>query len=96
MLEDIKIAAYKGVTNYLAPNDIQTLRQWYERFSDIKYIDDENLVSLMYELYIREDIDFRPCEDYNVIVSSLAEKYCFNSTNFLNMYQQYRKILFGE
>jgi len=95
MLEDIKTGTYKGIASYLVTDDIQALRQWYENYSLSGCIADEELVNLLYELYIREDIDFRPREHYKEIVSTLARKYHFDSTNFLSMYQQYRTILFG-
>ena len=96
MLEDIKASNYQGVMDYINPNSIQTLRQWYAHFTDEKHFDDERLVSLMYELYIMEDIDFRPYEEYQEIVSLLADKYHFHNSSFLKMYQQFRMLLFGE
>lgn len=48
----------------------------------------------MYE-YVREDIDLRPYEDYARLVSYLTEKYKFDESEFLNLYQQFQQMVLG-
>lgn len=93
MLEDMKVDSYKGYSNYLKQNEVQELRKWYEQVAT-KPATIEAIINFIYELYIYEDIDFRPYDEYVRIVSNLAEKYHFNNRDFLKLYQQY-KVLVG-
>lgn len=96
MLEDIKSGTYSGYANYLGSNEIQLLLQWYNCFSSQKSKDVNHSIDLLYELYIRGNIDYKPYEEYKKIVSSLVERYHFKYSDFLNLYQQFKKITFGD
>ena len=83
MLEDIKTGTYTSYTN------------WFTQFALGNTNETESIISLIYELYIREDIDLRPYEEYVKVVSYLAEKYNFDKSKFLYLYQQFRQMIFG-
>ena len=91
MLEAIKTGTYTSYVNYLDEATVEQISKWFSSFAseDIrgKYFD------LMYK-YVREDIDLRPYEDYARLVSHLAEKYKFAESEFLNLYQQFRQMVF--
>ena len=94
MLEAIKTGTYTSYVNYLDEATVEQISKWFSSFAseDIRGI--KNIIDLMYELYVREDIDLRPYEDYARLVSSLAEKYKFAESEFLNLYQQFRQMVF--
>lgn len=96
MLEKIKSDNQLSYQNYLTEENIQEIQQWFSKFSINPYIDFEKIIGLMYKLYIKEDIDARPCEEYNSMVSTLADEYNFNPSDFLSLYQEFRKIVFGK
>lgn len=94
MLESIKHGTYKGYKDYLGIEEIDLLKTWYCTYSALQTADFNRIVSLAYELYSREDIDFRPIEDYNEIVSALSQEYQFTFDSFLSMYSSFRKMLY--
>ena len=48
----------------------------------------------MYELYLREDIDLRPYEDYIQLITYLADEYQFDKTKFLEIYKSFKDLLY--
>lgn len=54
----------------------------------------EKVISLMYELYVREDIDFYPYEEYTRIISYLSTQYNFDKNDCLSLYSAFRKLVF--
>ncbi len=94
LLEDIKMEKYSSYSDYLDGLDVENLTKWYDSFSLNASTDFETIISFIYELYVREDIDLRPYEDYKRIITYLANKYHFNSEHFLEIYKSYRDLLF--
>ena len=94
MLEAIKTGTYTSCTNYLEKVTVEEILQWFCSFSLDNTNEIENIISLMYELYVREDIDLRPYEEYTRVVSYLAEKYNFDKSKFLDLYQQFHQMVF--
>lgn len=94
MLEDIKTNKYTIYSNYLNDVDIENISKWYGSFALNEQVDFEIIINLMYELYIREDIDSRPYEDYKRLTTYFADKYRFKSVNFLDIYRSFRNLLF--
>lgn len=94
MLEDLKIKEYTSYTNYLDSATEKQLVEWFSHFSSKKSRQIESAIDLLYELYFFEDIDFRPCEEYTKRISYLAEKYSFDKMAFLDLYQQFRQLVF--
>lgn len=94
MLEDIKSGAYTSYTDYLDEVTVNHIVHWFAQFASGGANKVENILNLIYELYIREDIDFRPYEEYICVVSYLSEKYDFDKSRFLDLYQQYRYLVF--
>lgn len=94
MLEDIKTGSYTSYTDYLDEVTVNHIVRWYTQFASVGTNKVENILNLIYELYIREDIDFCPCEEYIRVVSYLSEKYYFDKSRFLDLYQQFRHMVF--
>jgi len=94
MLEAIKTETYTSYVNYLNKATVERISKWFCSFALEDVGEIENIIGLMYELYVREDIDLRPYEDYTRLVSYLAEKYKFDASKFLDLYQQLRQMIF--
>ena len=91
MLEDMKIGTFDSYSNYLSEEDLSMLRKWFLQVTT-EPATIETIISFLYELYINEDIDFRPYNEYTRIVTALANKYHFDSNNFLNIYLKYKEL----
>lgn len=94
MLEDIKMDKYTSYSNYLDGTDVEKISTWYYTFVSNRVTDVEKIIDLIYELYIREDVDLKPYEDYKILTTYLADKYEFNCENFLDIYRSFRDLLF--
>lgn len=94
MLEAIKTETYTTYTDFLEKTDIERVTQWFSSAVSENSCEFEKIISLMYELYIREDIDFYPYEKYTSVVSYLSEEYEFDANDFLNLYHQFKKMVF--
>lgn len=95
MLEAIKGGTYIIYTDYLENTDIDAICQWFHPIISGDRYEIEKVISLMYELYLRENIDFYPYEEYMQIVSYLSTQYNFNKDDFLDLYSAFRKLVFG-
>lgn len=95
MFEDIKFGKYTIYSDYLNEDDVIKINNWYNSFSQNGLIDFNDIINLMYELYLYVDIDLKPYEDYQKIRSYFAEKYTFENDKFLDLYCEYRKLVFG-
>lgn len=94
MLEAIKVGTYIKYTDYLENSDIDAICQWSYPIISGNRDEIEKVISLMYELYIREDIDFYPYEEYTRIISYLSTQYNFEKKDFLNLYSAFRRLVF--
>lgn len=95
MFESIKSETYTTYTDFLEKSDIERIKQWFSSVAQENSCEGfEKIISLMYEFYIREDIDFRSDDEYTRIVSYLSEEYGFAAKDFLNLYQGFKKIFF--
>lgn len=94
LLEDVKLNKYNNYHDYLKNEDIEKLKEWYNSFAIIKSLDVDKIISFMYELYLREDIDLRPYEDYARLVTYLAIEYQFKKNDFLEIYKGFKKLLY--
>lgn len=94
MLESITTGTYTSYSNYLDQSTINQLLQWFSIYATDSFYNIEDIVSLMYELYAREDIDSRPYGDFSALVNRLSQKYRFDATKFLDLYQSFRQIVF--
>ena len=88
MLEAIKVGTYIIYT------DIDAICQWSYPIISGNRDEIEKMISLMYELYVREDIDFFPYEEYTRIISYLSTQYNFDKNDFLSLYSAFRKLVF--
>lgn len=95
LLEDIKLDKYTSYTDYLDSADVEEIAKWYNTFAVKESINFETIIELIYELYIREDIDLRPYEEYKRLTTYLADKYGFNCEHFLDVYRSFRNLLFS-
>lgn len=94
MLEAIKVGTYIIYTDYLENTDIDAICQWSYPIISGNRDEIEKVISLMYELYVREDIDFYPYEEYTRIISYLSTQYNFDKNDFLSLYSAFRKLVF--
>ena len=94
LLEAIKTKTYTTYTDFLENADVEKITRWFSAAASEKLCEFEKAIDLMYELYIREDIDFCPYEEYTRIASCLSEKYEFDVNDFLNLYHQFRMMVF--
>lgn len=96
LLEDMAHGTIIDYSNYLSSEELQAIRNWYSSYGGSSETTDKEIIGLLYELYIREDIDFRPVDEFQDISSSLAKRYHFENTQFLNMYIRVRELLYGK
>ena len=94
MFEDIKCNKYSAYCDYVNEDDIRSIRQWFFKCSRDDSATTENIISLMYELYIRENIDFYPNDEYARIVAQIARKYHLNTVDFPEIYMSFRKMVY--
>lgn len=94
LFEDIKLDKYTSFEDYLTEEDVEKVSVWFHSFSEEQNNDFEKIIDLMYVLYVREDIDLRPYEEFNRLAVYYAEKYSFKTEDFLNLYISFRKMLF--
>lgn len=95
MLEDIKCGQYTTFYDYLDDDSIQELYRWFNKYSNSESVVIERIIDLMYELYIRENIDCHPVDEYERIVSNLASQFRFKAHDFLDLYACFRKMVFA-
>ena len=95
MLEDIKSNKFKSYDFYLDEKCTEKLLSWYNSYSSDRSIGVDMVVGFVYDLYIREDIDYYSHDEYVRTVSLLAEKYHFQPSDFLTLYRQFREMLYG-
>ena len=94
LLEEIKLNRYYDYHDYLNNEDIEKITEWYNSFATTSSLDFDKIIGLMYELYLREDIDLRPYEDYIQLITYLADEYQFDKTNFLEIYKSFKDLLY--
>lgn len=95
LLEGMKRDTASDCTFYLSSKQLQQIRDWYSKYGGEDHTSNKDVIDLLYELYIREDIDSRPVEDYQRLVFSLADVYHFDKNQFLAMYIHFKEMLFG-
>lgn len=96
MFEAIKTETYTAYTDFLENTDEDRVNQWFSSVALENSYRFEQVIGLMNELYIREDIDLYPYEEYTRTVSFLSEKYKFAANNFLNLYIQFKTMVFED
>lgn len=94
MFEDMKRNRYQSYLHYLDEADMAKVHHWFWGFSSDESVSEEDIIHFMYDLYISEDIDYRVCDEYYDIASFYSEHYKFDPYDFLDMYVQFRKIIF--
>ena len=95
MVEAMKAGTYSSYAQYFEKGTEEEIVRWFAPFALDDNYNMEDIVKLMYQLYLDENMDFSPCEDYSRQVSYLAERYKFDKSRFIDLYQQFRKMLFG-
>lgn len=98
MLEAIKLGTFTDVDAYMKEKEKISLITWFEQYSLAGEIslDISTVINLMYELYVRENIDFYPVEEYQRVTTELASRYHFDRTRFLEILQSFRRLVYGE
>lgn len=97
MFEDRKRETFTNIDDYLSKSEQERIIAWFSQYTlkkDIN-VDVNTVIDLMYELYIRENIDFYPVDEYQRVTTVLAEKYHINRTQFLEMLQSFRLLVYG-
>lgn len=98
MLEAMKQGTFTNVEDYINEGEQKRIIAWFNQYAHGK---DDNvkisiIVELLYELYIRENIDFYSTEEFQRVTIALAEKYHFDRIQFLGMLQSFRTLIYGE
>lgn len=97
MFEAIKREAFTNIADYLSNREQERVIAWFSQYTLKKDIssDVNSAINLMYELYIRENIDLYPVDEYQRITTVLSEKYHLDRTQFLEMLQNFRILVYG-
>lgn len=93
MLEAMKSEPYTTYTDFLKDADVGKITHWFSSVTPEDSCKLEKVINLMYELYVRENIDFYPYEEYTRVVSYLSEEYKFATNDFLSLYRQFKKMI---
>ena len=96
MLESIKRNTYTNPDEYLNVTDIEAIRLWYSQYATSATYDIEKCIDLLYFLYIRENIEFYPYEEFQKIVSSIAQIHGFEIESFWDILAAFRKTVFND
>lgn len=96
MLESIKQRTYTNPAEYLTDADIEAIHLWYSQYTSSTTYDIEKCIDLLYFLYIRENIEFYPYEEFQKIVSSIAQIHGFEIESFWDILASFRKIVFND
>ena len=94
VFEDKKFNRYSSFDNYLDNEQVKKISHWFCKFSK-KQINMEQVIELMYDLYLRDNIDYYDAKEYTEVVGFLSEKYGFSRSDFLDLYKQFRKLVFN-
>ena len=94
VFEDKKFNRYSSFDNYLDNEQVKKISHWFWKFSK-KQINMEQVIELMYDLYLRDNIDYYDAKEYTEVVGFLSEKYGFSRSDFLDLYKQFRKLVFN-
>lgn len=98
MLEAMKQDTFTDVDDYINAREKKSIIEWFSQYmhEEKRGAAMEEIVALMYELHMRENIDFYPVEEFRRVAIALAEQYCFDSNRFLEMLHSFRKLVYGE
>lgn len=95
MLEAIKNDGYSNFHDYITDSEITEINNWYNTYSSINEMNMENIIDLLYFLYMRENIDIYPIDEYHHVVNKIAEVFKFHAEKFMEMFIEFRKIVYG-
>lgn len=96
LFEAIKNNSFTSINDYLTKDEIILVYSWFCKYSSLKLekISLEKIIDLMYYLYIFEDIDLYTLEEYTKVVESISEKYGITKKDFINLFSDYKKMVF--
>ncbi|MDR1292701.1 MAG: hypothetical protein LBJ91_04830 [Clostridiales Family XIII bacterium] len=94
LLEKLRIGGNPSAGEFLNGNDVALVEKWYMKYCNCITFDIHKAVELMDFLYVYENIDTYPREEYRKRVIPLAERHCFESSNFINLFDDFRKMVF--
>lgn len=98
MLEAMKQGVFTNVDEYLSEDDKRNILYWFSKYACENSNDMEitSIIEFLFELYIHENIDFYPVEEFQRVTTTWAESYHFEKNLFLNMLQAFRILIYGE
>jgi hypothetical protein len=98
MLEAMKQGVFTNVDEYLSEDDKRNIVNWFSKYTckNSNKMKLESIIELLYELYIHENIDLYPVEEFQRVAAAWAEIYHFEKDLFLNMLQAFRILIYGE
>ena len=96
VLEEMKRTKNRDAKARLSTEEINTLIDWYNQFSSKQCSKEsiDTILELLYELYIKENIDLYPREIYFKESKKIIDKYGLKEGNFINLLSSYRKLVF--
>lgn len=91
-LEEYKKNSGVDINDFLNLSEKESLKKWYLNFT---VDDNENkMCEIMLYLYIHEDLDVLPGKMFFKEIEYLNNKYSLRITNFLEMIESFRKLIY--
>ena len=96
-LEVLKCGNSVSVETYLSNDDKQAILSWYRKYIHVHdNIDFEKVIDLLYVLYVRENLEFYPVNEFQQLILSLAQTHGFDKNDFWSLYSDFRILVFGD
>lgn len=98
MLEAMKQGCFTNIDEYLGEDGKSNIFNWFSKYAceNSSEMALEPIIELLFELYIHENIDFYPIEEFQRVTTTWAASYHFERKLFLNMLQDFRVLVYGE
>ena len=95
MLEAIKHNRYTASDEYLSAEDTAAICSWYSQYTTSKEYGIEDVIDLMYYLYVRENIDLYPRDVFVGTVDYLVQRHSLKESCICDLLSSYHKLVFN-
>lgn len=79
-------------TVMLRPDQISVIKSWFVKYSSLSFTT-EKALSLMMELFQKENLDMYPCDEYQRVVKTICTNYGVDAMMFREMASEFREII---
>lgn len=95
LLEAMKYEKCNNLDEFITDSDKQMIYNWFNKYSNSVYYSIESIIQLLFYLYLHENLDFYTVEEYQKVADFLSQKYKINKVDFLDMYMEFKLLLYN-